>query len=102
MIIAPLTPMLKTSLSTDSLTSAAQIGVDYNRVDDDDIFSMLKRSSSTDSSTSATQIEVEYDGVDGSGSQLVKKLSKVKKPQRLNKIYKSCWFERTKLPDLQH
>ena len=48
---------------------------------------MLRTSSSTDSSTSAAQIVVEYHGVDdgGGGDKLVKKSSKVKKPQRPGK-----------------
>ena len=65
--------MLRTSSSTDSSTSATQIVVDYDGVDDDAASSMLRASSSTESSTSATQIAVKYDGVDGGGGKSVEK-----------------------------
>ena len=48
---------------------------------------------STDSSTLVAQIIVEYNKIDiiGSGSKLVKKLSKFQKPQRLEKMQRSLF-----------
>ena len=88
---APLTSMLKTSSSTDSSTSVAQMVVDYNIVDDGATSLILKLSSSTHSSTSTPQIIVEFDKVGasaGAGGKLVKKLSKVEKSSWSPKVSK--------------
>ena len=85
------TSMIKTGSSSDSTTSAAQMEVDYNGVDDGATSSILKASSSTDSSTSAAQIEVEFDEVGAGGitsGKTVKKLSKVIKLSKSPKSLK--------------
>ena len=100
---APFTSMLRTNLLTDSLTSTAQIGIDYDRVDDGAITSILRTSTSTDSLASAAHIVVEFDGFDASSDaggksvkKLVKKLSngrriikESKKPQKPEKLQRS-------------
>lgn len=97
--------MLKTSLSTDQITSAFQIGFKYDEVDDSGscsgnfsrefafegfvqgfskiavpLTSMLKTSVLRDLSTSAILVIMKYDKVDrgksGAGSKLVKKFVK--------------------------
>ena len=71
--------MLKINVLMNLSASVAQIGVNYDRVDDGIIFLILKTSSSMDSSTITAQIEIEFDevgGGSGAGSKLVKKLSK--------------------------
>ena len=70
-----LTSMLKTSSSTDSSISAAQMGVDYDGVDDGTTSLILKTSSSSDSSTSAAQIGVDYNGVDDGATSSILKTS---------------------------
>ena len=87
--------MLRTSTSTDSSTSATQIVVEYDGVDDgggrsgdfdrkfhQPLTSRLRTSSSTDSSTSVTQSVVKYDEVDASDKSVKKVVKKSEKPQR--------------------
>ena len=84
-IASPLTSMLKTSGSTESITrpGKGKVGDVGNGGDDGGHDNgTTSSSSSTDTSTSTIQIAVEYDGVDGGGSKWVKELSKSQKTSK--------------------
>ena len=83
---APFTSMLRTSSSTNSSTSAAQIGIDYGGVDDGAITSMLRTSISTDSSASAAHIVVEFDRFDTGSGAVGKSVKKVVKRSKNRQI----------------